>query len=74
MGLDEGPLDRARSKRQEDHDFRATRGVVACLDEAAVLLENSRLFDFQLSSEDMAALDALDSKTRIGPDPDNFNF
>jgi diketogulonate reductase-like aldo/keto reductase len=36
--------------------------------------ENSRLFDFQLSQEDMAALDALDSKTRIGPDPDNFDF
>ena len=36
--------------------------------------ENSRLFDFQLSGEDLAALDALDSKTRIGPDPDNFDF
>jgi len=36
--------------------------------------ENSRLFDFQLSVEDMARLDGLDQGKRIGPDPDNFNF
>ena len=36
--------------------------------------ENSKVFDFQLSPEDMAALDALDNGTRIGPDPDNFDF
>jgi diketogulonate reductase-like aldo/keto reductase len=36
--------------------------------------ENSRIFDFELPPEDMAKLDALDNGTRIGPDPDNFNF
>jgi diketogulonate reductase-like aldo/keto reductase len=38
------------------------------------ILENSRVFDFELDSEDMARLQSLDSGTRIGPDPDNFNF
>jgi diketogulonate reductase-like aldo/keto reductase len=36
--------------------------------------ENSRIFDFELPPQDMARLDALDNGTRIGPDPDNFNF
>jgi diketogulonate reductase-like aldo/keto reductase len=36
--------------------------------------ENTRIFDFELSQEDMNALDALDQGKRIGPDPDNFNF
>lgn len=36
--------------------------------------ENAQIFDFELSDEDMALLDALDAGRRIGPDPDNFNF
>jgi len=36
--------------------------------------ENSRVFDFELSDEDMALLDGLDAGKRSGPDPDNFNF
>jgi diketogulonate reductase-like aldo/keto reductase len=36
--------------------------------------ENCRIFDFELPPEDMARLDALDNGTRVGPDPDNFNF
>lgn len=36
--------------------------------------ENAQLFDFELSAEDMARLDALDQHKRIGPDPDNFDF
>jgi len=36
--------------------------------------ENSLVFDFELSNEDMALLDGLDAGKRIGPDPDNFNF
>lgn len=35
---------------------------------------NSELFDFQLTQEDIKAIDALDINTRIGPDPNNFNF
>ncbi len=36
--------------------------------------KNIEVFDFQLSEEEMAAINALDRGTRIGPDPDNFNF
>lgn len=35
---------------------------------------NSALFDFEISAEDMAAIDALDRNYRFGPDPDNFDF
>jgi 2,5-diketo-D-gluconate reductase A len=34
--------------------------------------ENFELFDFELRSEEMAAIDALDAGERIGPDPDSF--
>lgn len=36
--------------------------------------ENNQLFDFELSGEDIAALDALDKGKRFGPDPADFNF
>lgn len=36
--------------------------------------ENANVFDFELSGEDMARLDALNQDKRFGPDPDNFNF
>jgi len=35
---------------------------------------NSQVFDFGLTDEQMAAIDALDQGRRIGPDPDNFDF
>ena len=35
---------------------------------------NADLFDFELSSEDVALLDAMDRGHRFGPDPDNFDF
>jgi len=35
---------------------------------------NADIFDFEISAEDMAAIDALDRGERIGPDPFNFNF
>jgi diketogulonate reductase-like aldo/keto reductase len=34
--------------------------------------ENSKLFDFELTEAEMAALDALDRGERIGPDPDEM--
>ena len=38
------------------------------------IIGNSDIFDFQISTEDIAYLDSLDRNERIGPDPDNFNF
>jgi diketogulonate reductase-like aldo/keto reductase len=35
---------------------------------------NADIFDFELSNEEMAAIDALDKDERMGPDPDNFSF
>ena len=35
---------------------------------------NADLFDFELSSEDVAYLDSLERGQRFGPDPDNFDF
>ena len=34
--------------------------------------ENADVFGFQLSGEEMAAIDALDRGERLGPDPDRF--
>ncbi|WP_127498707.1 aldo/keto reductase [Paenibacillus glycanilyticus] len=38
------------------------------------IIENAHVFDFELSSDDMAAIDALNEDRRVGPDPDNFDF
>ncbi len=35
---------------------------------------NADIFDFEISSEDVAYLDSLHRGERIGPDPDNFDF
>lgn len=35
---------------------------------------NAQVFDFALTGEEMAAIDALDQGRRVGPDPDNFDF
>ena len=40
----------------------------------ARILSNAQLFDFELSSEDIKRIDALDKGLRYGSDPDDFNF
>ncbi|MFI0720991.1 aldo/keto reductase [Streptomyces sp. NPDC021224] len=40
----------------------------------ARVAENSRIFDFDLTPDDMAAISALDRDERTGPDPDTFNW
>lgn len=40
----------------------------------ARIRENGNIFDFSLSKEDIAKLNALNENHRFGPDPDNFNF
>lgn len=41
---------------------------------AARIEENAGIFDFELSVDDMTALDALDEGKHFGPDPANFSF
>lgn len=41
---------------------------------AARISSNADIFDFEISSEDIAYLDGLHRGERIGPDPDNFDF
>ncbi|WOC13151.1 aldo/keto reductase [Gordonia sp. MP11Mi] len=41
---------------------------------AARAAENIALFDFALSDEQMARIDALDANRRLGPNPDEFNM
>ena len=36
--------------------------------------ENAGVFDFELSPDEVARIDALDQDQRVGPDPDNFAF
>ena len=36
--------------------------------------ENFDLFDFELSGDDVAAIDGLNKNKRRGPDPDTFNY
>ncbi len=38
------------------------------------IIENSQIFDFELSSANMEAIDGLNENKRIGPDPDQVNF
>lgn len=38
------------------------------------ILENSQIFDFELSQEDVDKISALDKFERLGPDPGNFDF
>ncbi|HZG83340.1 aldo/keto reductase [Paenibacillus sp.] len=40
----------------------------------ARIKENANVFDFELSAEDMQAIDAINENRRFGSDPDNFNF
>jgi methylglyoxal/glyoxal reductase len=36
------------------------------------IIENANVFDFELSLEDMAKIDALNKDERVGPNPDDF--
>ncbi|MEL6916113.1 MAG: aldo/keto reductase [Bacteroidota bacterium] len=38
------------------------------------IISNADIFDFEISSADVALLDNLDRGERIGPDPNNFDF
>lgn len=38
------------------------------------IVENSTVFDFELTEEEMNQIDGLNKNHRVGPDPDNFDF
>ncbi|MDQ0113371.1 aldo/keto reductase [Paenibacillus harenae] len=38
------------------------------------IIENANVFDFELTSDDMEQIEALNENRRVGPDPDNFDF
>ena len=38
------------------------------------IIENASIFDFEISAEDMRAINSLDQGYRVGADPDNFDF
>jgi diketogulonate reductase-like aldo/keto reductase len=38
------------------------------------IIENADIFDFELSEEDMEAINSLNQNKRFGSNPDNFNF
>lgn len=38
------------------------------------IIENAAIYDFELSSEEMQRINALNENVRVGPDPDNFDF
>lgn len=38
------------------------------------ILQNADIFDFELSSEELAKIDALNKNARFGADPDDFDF
>ena len=35
---------------------------------------DAQIFDFELTSEEMEQIAAMNENLRFGPDPDNFNF
>jgi methylglyoxal/glyoxal reductase len=38
------------------------------------IVENATVFDFELTLEDMQQIDEMNQDTRVGPDPNNFDF
>ncbi|KAB2330782.1 aldo/keto reductase [Cytobacillus depressus] len=38
------------------------------------IIENSTVFDFELTKEEMQRINELNQNHRVGPDPDNFDF
>ncbi|MEH7652059.1 aldo/keto reductase [Bacillus safensis] len=38
------------------------------------IIENTQVFDFELSAHEMGIIDQLNEDERTGPDPDNFDF
>ncbi len=52
------------------------RGIVAIPKSVKMdrIIQNSDIFDFDLTQDEMNEIAKLDQHRRLGPDPDNFNF
>lgn len=55
-------------------DLESDVALVVRSTKAHRLAENADVFDFALSAEDSARLDALDCGKRTGPDPQTFDM
>lgn len=40
----------------------------------ARMIQNAAIFDFELTAEDLAIIDAMDEDKRVGPNPSTYNF
>ena len=38
------------------------------------IIDNSKIYDFEISEKDMDLINSLDKNYRFGPDPDNISF
>ena len=47
---------------------------ISITDTANRILENSEVYDFELSDREMVIIEALDQSERMGPDPDRFGW
>jgi len=56
--------------------YNLQKGIVAIPKSvhAKRIQTNAEIFDFELSQEDIAFLDSLETGVRTGPNPDNFSF
>lgn len=52
--------------------LQAGRSVIPKTTKSARITENFDVFDFELTSEQIAAIDALDTAVRGGPEPDSI--
>jgi 2,5-diketo-D-gluconate reductase A len=54
--------------------LQETRSAIPKSTKPARIAENFDVFDFELTSEEIAAIDALDTGVRSGPDPDSITL
>jgi diketogulonate reductase-like aldo/keto reductase len=69
-----GQHDRSAAQIMLRWHLHEGRSVISKSTKPARIAENFDVFDFELSAEEIAAIDALDTGVRGGPDPDNITL